>query len=78
MVLDGLEALPEVKLAAAIVWQAVRDLSYTGMNYRRVRQEAKDFLLIDLWDPDCVWRELLPQSLTRNDILAYLDDKVER
>lgn len=58
-------------LALAVISQAQSDLTDEDPG---VREEAKRFLLVDLWDPDCVWGALasLNESVTRRAVPGWI------
>lgn len=74
---DSAKSTPFTLLAAAIVKRAFQDLCVTGeRRAARVRKEAYEFLTEGLWSSSCVWRELLPDSVTRQSVMEAISKRV--
>jgi len=63
--LDG-EYHGEVALALSVVRRAFQDL--VNQNRPGEHQDAADFLLIRLWEEDCLWGEILRKILDQDDV----------
>ena len=75
-------------LAVSVVAQAFRDLQHyptkgqlSGakdptpllIEATRLRRDARNFLLYRLWEPGCLWREILDDILIRQRVLKAID-----
>lgn len=57
-----------VRLAAAVLEQAVKDLLSDHESHQR-SHDAYDFLVYRFWDPECLWYEVLGQYLSRPSVI---------
>lgn len=69
-------------LAAAVVRQAFHDLHYQPADRSgealRIRKDAKDFLVRRLWEPDCLWYELVGHILVHPHVIAEVERQGKR
>lgn len=69
------------RLAAAVVRQAFHDLRYSPSERSgealRIRQDAKDFLMNRLWEPDCIWYELVGHILVHGHVMGEVAKRVK-
>lgn len=66
--------IPCRRLAAAVVAHAYHDLEFSRDHWRT----AHRFLMVTLWDPDCIWGALVGHTLVEHSIKATVREIAER
>ena|SRR3990167_9458113 len=72
-------------IAANVVKQALRDLEVRQVkdinrkeDLQAIRDDAYDFLTRRLWDPECLWLDLLGHCLVRQQVLQEVAVRCSR
>ena len=63
-----------VPLASAVVLRAFEDLATLSLEIRR---DAFHFLTERLWDPGCLWFQILDPILVREHVVSEVYDRLE-
>lgn len=65
-------------LAAAVVERAVTDLTLMrGPEAPAIRRDAHDFLVRRLWDPECLWYEILHHALDYDRVVETVNRRCQ-
>lgn len=66
-------------LAAAILRRAFQDLCISGEpGWPVLRRDAYEFLVTEMWYPNCLWRDILEEMLVKDVIIAAVHKLVKR
>lgn len=75
----GEEGYPCVVVATAVLRRAFQDLTIKGEpGWPRLRREAYAFLTEELWEEDCLWRQILADLLPKHVVLRAVHAVVMR
>ena len=73
-------AEPIVVLAMAVIRRATQDLTvaakHLGPDIQRIRWDAYEFLLETLWEPSCIWGQILGNAISKERIKEVVLNKV--